>query len=181
MWGAILKSGLIMSGFSVFTLVPHKSKHPPSGVTLLTLHTPTFVWLTAVSLRTFGLSGYFCPAHWFTIMSSSRFAMSKVLDSVGAAASTVTTTLTTIESAVNVLANAVEQIEYKQSVRHTAERDSYVETIIREASLEESKQLEVLRKSEAKGEFLAADYESASSRLRAALADKGLIPVAPKA
>ena len=114
-------------------------------------------------------------------MSSSRFAMSKVLDSVGAAASTVTTSLTTIESAVNVLANAVEQIEYKQSVRHIAERDSYVETIIREASLEESKQLEVLRKSEAKGEFLASDYESASARLRAAMADKGLIPAAPKA
>lgn len=109
-------------------------------------------------------------------MSTSRFAFAKVLDSVGAAASTVTTTLDTIESGVSILANTIHQIEYKQSVRHTVERDGYAQSVIRESSVEEAKALAELRKQEEKGEFLGSDFETASDRLTAALIAKGLIP-----
>jgi len=120
------------------------------------------------------------PSYRSLLMASTRFALGKVLDSVGAAAGTVTTVLQTAESAVNMLANSIEHAEFKQQVRHTTERDGYIESIIREASAEEAKAIEGLRKLQEKGEFSAEDYTSAESRIRRALISKGLLS-APQA
>ena len=114
-------------------------------------------------------------------MSSSRFTFGKVMDSVGAAASTITTTLTTIESAVNLAAAAVEDLEYKQAVRNAIGRDGYVANAAREAALEEAKSISALSKAVEKGDINAEDYDSAYARIMDTLVSKQLITAEARA
>lgn len=106
-------------------------------------------------------------------MSSTRLSFGAILSTVQATANTVTSTLDAANKGVGILAAFVDKASSEQQLRHIADKEVFIESLIQEKSEERAMANLKVEKFVAQSANHAKHYESAYNKFTSLLRKEG--------